>query len=120
MAELFLQAAGARCDLFTSMLCCSWLDQQHPAFLPRDRIVADAAGYGQEVALLEIDGFVLKLNSKRSFDDIKELVLPLVRVPHEFALEFCDLEKLIVDLADHLGRPVFRHPVECGGKRCWR
>lgn len=70
------------------MLGRSRLYQRHPTFLLRDRIVANAAWHGQEISLFNIDRAVLELDAQGALYNIKKLVLSIVRVPNEFALQF--------------------------------
>src|SRR5690242_15091599 len=81
------------------------LDEHHPALLCGHRIVAHPARHDDELAGPERDVAILELDAHRAPDDEEELVLSLVRVPDELALQPRDLDVLVVHSADHLRRP---------------
>ncbi len=85
---------------------CRRLEDQHVDFSIRSRSVLDAPRDDDEFTFCERDDAVAKLDTERAAHDEKELVLVLVMMPHELALEFDELHLLAVELADDLGSPV--------------
>lgn len=49
-------------------------DQQHPAFLLRNRIVPNAARHGQEISLREINRTILELDAQCALHDVERLI----------------------------------------------
>ncbi|GBH25697.1 hypothetical protein BvRS1_27460 [Burkholderia vietnamiensis] len=97
------------------MLRLHGLDQPDPAFFFGDRVVQRAARHHVHRAGGQIDdaaAFILDLQVPAH--DEEQLVFADMVVPHEPAAHLRDFDVLIVDLRDHLGRPVFGYVVECG------
>jgi len=90
----------------TGVLGGDGFDEGDPAFMFGDGVVEDAARDDAEVAGGEGDvGLVFDLDTHAAFEDLEELVLMVMLVPDEFALEFGDFDVLVVDLADDFGGP---------------
>ena len=88
------------------MLGGDGFDKDDPAFVFGDGVVEGAARDHAEVAGGEVDvGLAFDLDTHAAFEDLEELVLVIVFVPDEFALEFGDFYVLVVDLADDFRRP---------------
>src|SRR5688572_6474626 len=82
------------------------LEEEDLHFLFRYGAVLDAAGHDQEFPFLQPDVAVPELHAETALHDHEELVLMLVVMPDEFALELRELHMLAVELADDLGAPV--------------
>src|SRR5262245_20971274 len=67
------------------------LEQEHVDFLLRDRPMLDAARNDQELPRLERDVLIAELHREATVDDQEQLVLMLVVMPHELALELHQL-----------------------------
>ena len=72
----------------------------------------DSAGHDDEFTLVDYFDAFSELHLEGAPDDEKELVLLVVLVPDEFALELGQPDVLAVELADHPRIPVIREPRE--------
>jgi hypothetical protein len=68
--------------------------------------VFDAPRHDEEFALFQPNVPVAKLHAKAALDHQEQLVLVIVVVPDELALEFDQLDELAVQLASDLRLPV--------------
>ena len=73
-----------------------------PALLVGRGLVLDALRNDEELALGELDVAVAQAHAHPALDDEEELVLGLVVMPDEFALEFDDLDLVVVQVSDDL------------------
>ena len=88
------------------MLCGYCLDEHHPTFFVRDRVVHRAFRDDIHVAGVQLNLFTFELHPQASSHDQKQFVFVLMIMPCEFAFYFCDLHVLIIDAADNFRRPV--------------
>src|SRR6266699_3536337 len=72
----------------------------------------DAVRDDDELARLDHEVAVPQLHPQPALHDQKQLVLPLVVMPDELALEFRELHEAVVYLADDLGTPLILKPAE--------
>ena len=75
------------------------------ALLVGHGVVARALRYDEGVALAQLDGTPFHLDPQPALQDDEELVLVLVGVPGERALDLRDLHVRIVELGDDARRP---------------
>ena len=88
------------------------LDEDDPALLLGRGLVLDALRHDEELALGKLDVAGAQAHAHPSLDDQEELVLVLVVMPDEVALELDDLDLVVVQVADDLGLPVVREERE--------
>lgn len=81
-------------------------EEQHVYFIVRSRSVLDTPRDDEEFTFGEGHDAVSKLDTECSTHDEKELVLVLMMMPDELALEFDKLHLLPVQLTDDFGPPV--------------
>lgn len=65
-----------------------------------------ASRNNEELALSQRDDTIAELHVEASVDDEEELILALVLMPHELALEFDELYMLTVEFTDDLRIPM--------------
>src|SRR5664279_9020 len=82
------------------------LEHQNLGFLFRHGPMLHAARYDEHVARREINRSIAKLHAEGAAMDEKELVLVLVMMPVEGALDLRDLHVLPIELADDSRTPV--------------
>ncbi len=82
------------------------LEDQHVDFILGNRAVLDTSRHDDEFTFAELYDAVSKLDAKGATQDEKQLVLAVVMMPHELALELDELHFLPIQLADDLGSPV--------------
>src|SRR5882672_5065463 len=82
------------------------LEQQDMRFFVGNRQMLDAVRDDDELTRLDHEVAVPQLHPQPTLHDQKELVLTLVMVPDEFALEFRELHETVVYLADDFGTPL--------------
>src|SRR5579883_1876345 len=82
------------------------LEEEDVRLLVRDGPVLDAARHDQELPLLQPHLAVAELHPEPPADDQEQLVLRVVVVPDEGALELDELHHLAVQLADDLRAPL--------------
>lgn len=82
------------------------LEDQHVNFIIGNCPVLDTSRHDDEFTFAELYDPVSKLDPKGATQDKKQLVLVLVMMPHELALELDELHFLPIQLADDLGSPV--------------
>ncbi len=80
------------------------------------RLVFDAPRNDKELALVEFDDSITKVDGQLATEDEKELVLALVVVPDELAFELRQLHMLAVELADDPRAPAFGELLELLGE----
>jgi len=87
-------------------------------FTRSDGFVLDPARDDEELALVELDYPVSKVNRELAGNDQEQFVLGIVVVPDEFALELGKLDVLVIQLTDNARAPVFRElsPGESPGR----
>lgn len=69
-------------------------------------LMLDAAWDDDELALADLNVTLAELHGEPAFDHEEQLILALVMVPYELALELDELDVGVIDLADDLGAPV--------------
>src|SRR5438552_3372007 len=92
------------------------LEQQHLRLALGHGPVLDAARDDEELPRLEAHVPVAELHAELARHDEEHLVLEIVVVPHELALEPDELHHLAVELAHDLGDPVLVDTRECLGE----
>ena len=99
-------------EVISSPVCFveTGFDQQHPALVGGDGVVANARGDGEKVALVQFGHPIIEPDLESASDHQEEFVLIGMRVPDELALQLGDLEKLIIDPPDDLWRPEVASP----------
>src|SRR5271170_69853 len=75
------------------------LEQQDVGLFLGDRPVLDPAGYDEELALLQPDLAIPEIHAESPLHHQEQLVLVLVMMPDELALELDQLDLLAVELA---------------------
>src|SRR2546422_780958 len=88
------------------------LEQQDVRFFLRDRQVLDAVRNDDELARLDHEVLVSQLHPQPALHDQEQLILALMMVPDELALELRELHQVVVHSADDLGTPVILKPAE--------
>jgi hypothetical protein len=83
-----------------------WLDQHRLDLSGCDRTVLDAARHHVELTWAKHDIAIAKLDSQITVEYEEELVGVIVAVPDELALQFDDLDLVVVQPRDDLWRPV--------------
>ena len=83
------------------------LEKEDVGFVFGNGAMFDVARDDNEFAFLEPDVPVAKLHAKPAFHNEEHLVFVFMMVPHEFALEFDELDKLAIQLTDDSRAPVF-------------
>ena len=83
-----------------------FLEEHCQDFPGRDGFVLDAAGDDDELAGADGDVAVAQFHQHFALEDVEELVLGLVAVPDEVALEADQLDVEVVELGDDFGLPV--------------
>ena len=94
--------------------CLGGLEQQNVRLALRDGLVLDAARDDIELALVEVDALLPKLDREVAVEHEEQLVGLVVVVPDELAVEFGEFDRLAVEFADELRRLLF---VELGELR---
>jgi len=82
------------------------LEQKYVGLTLGGRTVFHAAGYDEELPLLQLDFTPTQPNGEPSFEDEEELVFVLMLVPHKLALELDELHQLAVQMPYDSGTPV--------------
>ena len=82
------------------------LEEEHLHLLFGHRPVLDAVRHNEKLARAKLDGAVAELHPEPPADHQKQLILRLVLVPDEFALELDELDLLAVQDPHDLGAPV--------------
>lgn len=82
------------------------LEQQDVNFLFCDGPVLDATWHDQELSLLQPNLTIAEVHAEAAVDDEEQLVLMLVVMPDELALEFDQFDLLPVERTDNLRIPV--------------
>ena len=90
------------------------LEQHNPGFFIGDRLVFHAAGNDDHLACGERLHPVAIMHVKRPLEHEKELVLIVVAVPHELALDFGDFDVLAVEGSHDVGVPMVGDQVKFG------
>src|SRR6266576_3817015 len=88
------------------------LEQQSVRFLFGHGQMLDAVRNDDELARLDHEVPVSQLHSKPALHDEEQLILAVVVVPDELALELGELDQVVVHLADDLGTPLILKPAE--------
>jgi hypothetical protein len=83
------------------------LDQHELAFLFGDGIVTDPFGDDIHLALFELDGMAIHLDSQPALQDEEELVFMVVTMPGQRSADLGDLDIGVVDLGHHVRTPEF-------------
>src|SRR5262249_19087665 len=89
-----------------------WLNQHDVDFLVRDGAMLYAARHDDEFTRADSLLAIAKFHSQRAMHHEKELVLVIVMMPDELALDFCNLYVRIVELANHARLPMIRKEAE--------
>lgn len=69
--------------------------------------MANALGYDEHLARFQLDRFLFHFDPHAPGQDEKHFVLLFMGMPREFAFDFCDFDKRIVDTSHNPGRPEF-------------
>ena len=85
------------------------LDDQDVGLVLRSRAVLHASRHDEELALVQHDVSVSELEREPPFEYEEELVRLVVLVPDELALDLSDVDLVVVQVRDDLGR---ERPVE--------
>src|SRR5258705_9541299 len=88
------------------------LEQQDMRFFVGNRQMLDSVRDDDELARLDYEVAVPQLHPQPALHDQKQLVLALVMVPDELALEFRELHETVVYLADGFGSPLILKAAE--------
>src|SRR5436309_1574599 len=88
------------------------LEQQDVRFLVGHGQMLDAVRNDDELARLDHEILVSQLHSPPALHDQKQLILAVVVVPDELALELRELHQVVVHRADDLGTPLILKPPE--------
>ena len=75
-------------------------------------LVFDTPRNDQELAFVEFDDSIAKMDGQMAAEDQEELVLALVMMPDELAFELRELHVLAIELADDPRAPAFRELLE--------
>jgi hypothetical protein len=81
------------------------LHEHELAFLFGDGIVTDPFGDDIHLALAELHGMAIHLDSQPALQDEEELVFMVVTVPRQRPVDLGDLDIGVVDLGHHARRP---------------
>jgi len=81
-----------------------------------DRFVLHAPGNDEELAFVEFDDPVAKVDRQVAVEDQKEFVLVLVMVPDELTFQLGEFDMLSVEFTDDSGAPVFSELLEFFGE----
>ena len=78
--------------------------------------VLDTSWHDKELALVQLDDAIAQVDSEPAPKDEEQLVLALMVMPDELALELGELDVLAVELADNAGTPMLRKLLELFGE----
>lgn len=100
------------------MFCLGRLHQGQPAFILGHRSMHDTLGHDGELPGFKLGCVVLILDAQPTFDDVEKFIFIIMLMPNELASDFGDLEILIIDPADDLGRPILGHIIKVALRFC--
>ena len=106
----------------TSVPRAARLDEQQFDLVRRVWLVLDAFRHDEQLARPNGHRTIPKVDAKLSFEHEKGFVSLGMIVPHEIALDPCDLELIDVQLGHHARTPLFgdRRGLRPQGDRCVR
>src|SRR5258706_12680109 len=94
----------------------SRFEQEHVGLFLGDRQMLNAVRDNDELARLDHEVGVSQLHPQTALHDQKQLVLALVMVPDELALELRELHEVVIHRADNLRTPLILKPAEHFGE----
>src|SRR5690606_25825542 len=94
------------CGLATSLVPgihdTTWLNKQNLCFMFRIRLVFDALWNHVHFTFGQLNMTVSEINSETAFQDYKGFIRVFVIMPHKLALNFNDLELIVIHFGDDL------------------
>jgi len=111
-SEPFELVAGSLVDQISGIARAGWLEQEDMALLLRHRPVFHASRDHDQLTLMDLLRVVPKLEPEPAPEDQKQLILLLVVMPVERALDLGEFDHLAVQFGHDMRSPVGGEPRE--------